>query len=384
MSSPSKKKGSARPFSLLVKPASADCNLRCDYCFYLEKMSLYPESRKHRMDHETLERLIAGYMRTRQPVYSFAWQGGEPTLMGLDFFRSVTSLQERYGRPGSTVFNGLQTNGVEIGDDFAEHLGAYRFLTGVSIDGPPELHNVYRKGAEGRGSYDRVIRGIESLQRRGAGVNGLVLVSRANAGSPEKVYRHLKELGLYHHQYIPCVEYDEQGNPLPWTIGGEEWGEFLIRLFDEWSRGDIGKVSIRRFEAITAAVKGMDPGMCTMGRNCTLYFVVEHSGDVYPCDFFVERELELGNIWDSSWEDLKKSKLYRQFGRRKNEWDPACASCPYLPLCAGDCLKHRPGSGIAPQAPAAGKSGRRSVLCAGWFTFFQKTLPNFHKIAQNI
>lgn len=375
MSSPSKKKSSVRPFSLLVKPASADCNLRCDYCFYLEKAFLYPDNGAHRMEPETLERLIAGYMRTRQPVYSFAWQGGEPTLMGLDFFKSVTSLQERYGRPGSTVFNGLQTNGVQIDDDFAAHLGAYRFLTGVSIDGPPELHNVYRKGADGRGSYDRVIRGLETLRRHGAEINGLVLVSRANVGLPEKVYRHLKELGLYHHQYIPCVEYDEQGNPLPWTINGEEWGEFLLRLFHEWSGGDIGKVSIRRFEAIAAAVKGMAPGMCTMGRNCAQYFVVEHNGDVYPCDFFVERELELGNIRDSSWEELKKSKLYRQFGRRKNEWDPACSSCPYLSLCAGDCLKHRGGFGT---------SGTRSVLCAGWFTFFQKTLPNFHKIAQNI
>jgi uncharacterized protein len=356
--------------------------LRCDYCFYLEKSAVYPEAETPRMETETLDALISGYMRTRQPVYSFAWQGGEPTLMGLDFFKSVTSFQERYGKAGSTVFNGLQTNGVRIDDDFAAHLAAYHFLTGVSIDGPPEVHNIYRKGRDGRGSYDRVIRGLETLERHDAAVNGLVLVSKANVGCPEKVYRHLKELELFHHQYIPCVEYDEKGEPLPWTISGEEWGDFLIRLFEEWSRGDIGKVSIRRFEAIAAAVKGMDPGMCTMGRNCAQYFVVEHNGDVYPCDFFVEPQLKVGNIGKDSWEELKKSKRYRQFGRKKSEWDPACSSCPYLFYCAGDCMKHRPGTG----APAAVSEGlrRRSVLCSGWSTFFQKTLPNFHKIAQNI
>jgi uncharacterized protein len=368
---PSDRGTSAKAFSLLVKPASADCNLRCDYCFYLEKAVLYPGSSRHRMTEDTLERLIQSYMATRQRVYAFGWQGGEPTLMGGDFFKRVTELQERYGRPGSRVSNGLQTNGTLITPSFARHLAEYRVLTGISIDGPEELHNRYRKRTDGSGSYRDVIRGLEVLLSGGAEVNALVLVSRANVDKPETVYRHLKELGLAYHQYIPCVETDGAGSLLPYAVTGEEWGKFLLGIFQEWRRWDMYTVSIRNFDALLQKLVHNQTAMCTMGKNCGDYFVVEHNGDVYPCDFFVEPELLVGNIHRNSWDEMRTSKVYRRFARMKCEWDAECADCEYLEFCGGDCPKHRPETGV-------------SRLCPGIKNFYHSTLETFKKIANNI
>ncbi|MCD6351935.1 MAG: radical SAM protein, partial [Armatimonadetes bacterium] len=212
------KRAVMKPFTLLIKPTSADCNLRCSYCFYLPKAALYPEQPRHRMSPEVAERMIASYLATDQPQYVFGWQGGEPTLMGLDFFRLVTELQMRYGKPGAGVSNGLQTNATLITDDFARHLARYNFLVGVSIDGPAELHDHWRKTAAGKGSHAAVLRGMEALRRQGAEFNALVLVNSVNVSHARDVYHYLRdELGLLFQQYIPCVEFDEHGQPLPWT-----------------------------------------------------------------------------------------------------------------------------------------------------------------------
>ena len=375
-----------RPFSLLIKPASADCNLRCSYCFYLEKHALYPETPVHRMSGDVLEDLVRSYMATSQPVYSFGWQGGEPTLMGTEFFRKVTELQRRYGRPGSKVANGLQTNGTLIDDELAEHLARFKFLVGVSIDGDKEIHDRYRTAVgAGGGSYDRVLAGIECLERHGVQFNGLVLVSRANIDAPERVYDHLKELGIRHHQYIPCVESAPDGSPLPWSIAGAEWGDFLVRLFDRWYPRDVPRVSIRNFDAVVNRLAGHPAALCSMGRSCSDYFVVEHNGDVYPCDFFVDPGRKLGNIRSDSLVDLRSSSTYRRFARRKSEWSSECGVCEYLSLCAGDCLKHRPGMGLptaSPAAEAAERGGTVSVLCEGWKRFYLMCLPRFEDIAE--
>ncbi|MBN1838163.1 MAG: radical SAM protein, partial [Spirochaetales bacterium] len=254
-----------RPFSLLVKPASADCNLRCTYCFYLPKAALYPAPR--RMSRETLERLIATYMATEQPQYVFGWQGGEPTLMGLEFFQEVVRLQSRYGKLGAVVANGLQTNATRISGQLAELLARYHFLVGVSIDGPEELHDASRRGPGGAGSFREVARGIELLQSHGVAFNALVAVSTVNVDRVEEVYRFLVERGILHHQYIPIVEFDGDGRPLPFTIGAEQWGRFLIRLFAAWYP-DRYRVSVRHFDAVLARLVDGTEAVCTMGLDC--------------------------------------------------------------------------------------------------------------------
>jgi len=365
-----------KPFSLLVKPASADCNLRCAYCFYLEKRRLYPDTVRHRMTDPVLETMIRTYLATDQPQYAFGWQGGEPTLMGLDFFRRVTDLQQRHGRAGAIVSNGLQTNGTLLTDDLAAHLGRFKFLVGVSLDGPAPVHNRYRITVDGRGSHADVMRGIGRLRRQGVEFNILTLVSRANVDRPREIYRYLCEQGFLFQQYIECVESDEAGEPMPYAVSGEEWGAFLCGIYDEWIRSDTRRVSIRLFDSIVQKMVEDTDNVCQMGRDCRQYLVVEHNGDVYPCDFFVEPALKLGNVRTGSWAEFLGSPLYRDFGLRKAAWNSECAVCEYLRFCAGDCPKNRPTRGREP--------GRLSRLCAGWKMFYRHTLEGFERLAEEI
>ncbi len=225
---------SIKPFSLLIKPASADCNLRCTYCFYLGKSALYPQNKTHRMSDSVLEQEIKSYLSTEQPVHTFSWQGGEPTLMGAHFFKRITELQKKHSRPGSKIVNALQTNATLITDALAAHLGYYRFLVGCSLDGPPELHNRHRRYLCGDSSHTAVLKGIETLSRHRVEFNILVLVSKANVHMAREVYRYLLEQNFLYHQYIPCVEFDNHGKSLPFSISAEEWGRFLCELFDSW------------------------------------------------------------------------------------------------------------------------------------------------------
>ncbi len=363
-------------FSLLVKPSSADCNVHCTYCFYLEKKELYPVSHPRRMSTEVLERMVAAYMRTAQPAYSFSWQGGEPTLMGQGFFRKVNEFQEKYGRRGATVGNSLQTNGILMSDELARHLGRYNFLVGISLDGPQDVHDQYRLTDGGRGTHRQVLRGIEVLERNRVEYNVLTLVSSANVHRAREVYRYLRdELNVKYHQYIPCVEFDAGGNVLPYAITGEQWGSFLLDIFDEWHGGDEERVSIRLFDSILTMLVDGYANTCVMGRNCRRYFVVEHNGDVYPCDFFVESKRLLGNVMRDPFEDMWNSRAFRDFGRAKRHWNQACAGCPYLTLCGGDCQKMRYTT--SSEDPAA-----LSWLCEGWKAFYGSTLPEFERLTQ--
>lgn len=362
-----------KPFSLLVKPASADCNLRCEYCFYLDRSKLYPETRSHRMSDEVLKRMVSTYMRTWQPQYAFGWQGGEPTIMGVDFFRRVVELQMKYGREGSSVANGLQTNGTLIDDEFAAHLAKYSFLVGISLDGPQELHDHYRRTADSRGSHADVLRGVECLKRNGVEYNVLTLVNSINVNHGKTVYQYLCDMGILYHQYIPCVEFQDNGEPMPFSVSGPEWGEFLCQIFDEWAQGDTRRVSIRLFDSIVALLVDGTPNVCHMAPDCCQYFVVEHNGDVYPCDFFVDTNRRLGNIAEETWEQIQSSADYRSFGRDKSRYSDACRSCEYLRVCLGDCQKHRQPHPLG-----------QSRLCAGWKRFYQHAMPRFRQLADEI
>ena len=365
-----------QPFSLLIKPASADCNLHCDYCFYLEKCHLYPDSKRHRMTDDILEHLVKSYMATTQPTYTFAWQGGEPTLMGVEFFRKVTALQEKYGSRGEVVANGLQTNATLIDEELAAHLARYRFLLGCSLDGPEEIHDRYRLTTGRKPSHEKVMEGIGRLKRHGVEFNILVLVSQANVTKAAEVYHYLIRQGFLYHQYIPCVEFDDQGNLLPFAIDGKEWGQFLCNIFDEWNPRDTHRVSIRQFDAVLQKMVDGTANMCTIGRNCCQYFVVEYNGDIYPCDFFVDAPLKIGSVMDTTWKEALASKTYRDFGAWKTQWNAECRNCDCLNYCSGDCLKHRMYAGNPPR--------NLSSLCAGWQHFIRHTRRQFREIAENI
>lgn len=365
-----------KPFSLLIKPVSADCNLRCDYCFYLDHARLYPTERRHRMSDETLENMIASYMATDQPQYVFGWQGGEPTLMGVDFFRRVTDLQKKYARPGAVVANGLQTNATLIDDAMARHFAEYKFLVGVSLDGPDAMHDRFRRTGAGKPSHRRVREGIARLGRYGVEFNILVLVSAANVEHGREVYRYLSDNGFNYHQYIPCVEFDDQRRAQPFAITGEAWGRFLSGVFDEWAAESPRRVSVRLFDALLTYMVTGERIMCRLERNCCQYFVVEYNGDVYPCDFFVSGDLRLGNVVEDSWQALSAKPLYKRFGKRKLELPPVCLGCDFLEYCVGDCLKHR--------VRTEGGGAKLSWLCSGWKSFFAHSLGHLAELAEEV
>jgi uncharacterized protein len=358
-------------FSLLIKPSAADCNLRCAYCFYIGRLGA-TEARP-RMSDEILEKTIASYLATRQAAsYTFSWQGGEPGLLGLGFFKKVVALQTRYGRPGSIVCNGFQTNGTLLSDELAAFFAEYKFLCGVSLDGPAQLHDHYRRTLDGKATHAGVLQGIERLRRHGVDFNILALVNDRTVKQPRELYGYFKKRGFFHQQYVPCVEFDRDGGLLPYAITGRAWGAFLCEIFDCWIGEDTLRVSIRLFDSILEYLVSGKRNACTMATNCRQYFVVEYDGSVYPCDFFVRDELKLGNVKDTSWRDLLAAPVYQRFGLEKANWCDECRACPHLPLCHGDCPKFRP----------AGEAGRRkSVLCEGWLAFYAHALPRLQQLA---
>ena len=365
----------AKPFSLLIKPASADCNQNCVYCFYLNRADPYP-GRRRRMSAEVLERLVSSYLKTSQPRYTFVWQGGEPTLMGVDFFKEAVKLQRACAAPGSTVVNGLQTNATRIDDEFARFFAGNGFLLGVSLDGPARIHDRYRKYRNGAGSYADVMKGIDCLARNGVEFNILTLVSRANVKKGGEIYRFLCEKGFFYQQYIECVDFDEKGRLSPCSITAEEWGNFLCEVFDEWIKSDVHRVSIRFFDAVLAYLVEKRYTICSMGPACGQYVAVEFNGDVYPCDFFVREDLRIGNIEKNTWRELLESSVLTAFAARKSEGGDPCVPCRYRSLCFGDCPKNR----FRFNRPSDGPSW----LCQGWKTFYDHALPRFQIMAEEI
>jgi len=363
-------------FSLLIKPASADCNLRCEYCFYLDHSNLYPDVKVHRMTDKVLERMIESYYATPQPLYSFVWQGGEPLLMGESFFSLVTDLQMAYGRPGFNVSNSIQTNATLITDRFAKMFKACNFLTGVSLDGPADFHDAARTDRSGIGSHAQVIKGIETLRRNEAEFNILTLVSKYNINHPVVIYDYLvKDIGAKFLQFIECVELDENGGLPPYCISAGEWGEFLCRIFDRWYQSDTREISVRLFDTIIAKLVTGQDICCTSGRDCRQYFVVEYNGDVYPCDFHVLPELKLGNVLTHTWEEMAESQAYKDFGLRKSNVHDACQICPCFKFCAGDCPKNRVGHN-------SGDAAQLSYICEGLKMFYEHSLPKFEELAE--
>ncbi|NCO38623.1 MAG: anaerobic sulfatase maturase [Armatimonadetes bacterium CG_4_10_14_3_um_filter_66_18] len=331
------------PLSLLVKPAGADCNLNCTYCFYLPKQALYPDAKVRRMPLEVAEEMVRQYMPLGGASPSFGWQGGEPTLMGLDFFKRVVGWQQQYGVSGQTVGNGLQTNGLLLDEEWAKFLAEYNFLLGVSVDGPQDLHDHYRRNVAGGPSWERVMRVLDILRQHSVEFNILVLLNDRNVKEPRRVYDFLRQNDLNFVQFIPCVEQDPSTGLLaPYSVTPEEYGAFLCALFDEWYGDGQTRFYERMFDDTFMAYMGYEQPTCLFRKKCGNYVVVEHNGDVYACDFFVEPDWQLGNLTETPLQEIVRTPRALEFRDRKWKELPAdCEHCRFRWLCQGGCPKHR-------------------------------------------
>ncbi len=360
---------------VLTKPTGAICNLDCAYCFFLDKELLYPGS-QFRMSDELLERYIHQLIEShRSHNVTVAWQGGEPTLMGIDFFRRAIAYQDKHKKPGMTFENTMQTNGTLLNDEWCEFLSEHNFLIGLSIDGPRELHDAYRVDKRGKPTFDKVMHGLRLLQKYGVEYNVLTTVNRANGDYPLEVYRFLRDdVGTTWMQFIPVVErlneagvalYQEGTTVSDRSVKPEQLGNFLITVFDEWVHNDVGKVFVQTFEAATRNWLGLaSSGMCFFNPTCGHGPALEHNGDLYSCDHFVEPDYLLGNIHQEHMLDLVGSEQQRKFGRDKLDKLPRyCRECEVRFACHGECPKNR--FVLTPD----GEPGL-NYLCAGYKAFF--------------
>lgn len=360
-----------RAYHAIVKPVGAICNIDCTYCYYLHKKELLGSESKFRISDEILETHIRQYIegQDREEVV-FTWQGGEPTLLGLEFFQKVIELEEKYKKPNQRIENDLQTNGTLLNDDWGSFLQQNKFLVGLSIDGPKELHDAYRIGKDGKPTFAKVFAAAQMLHRHGVPFNSLTVVNRINAKRPLDVYRFLKnEISPLQMQFIPCVEpkvfrnvapqnwdpatlpiFDTSaahpGNPdsvvTDWSVDPDDWGHFLCKVWDDWYHRDIGKVFVNLFEAAVAQWMGKEAQLCVYHEFCGKSVALEHDGSLYSCDHYVYPEYKLGNIMRTSSSRMVFSEEQKQFGFAKfNTLPPRCRNCNYLFACNGECPKNR-------------------------------------------
>ena len=384
----------AQPFSIIAKPTGAKCNLACDYCFFLKKERLYPGS-QFRMADDILESFISQYLESQpRGEVNFIWQGGEPTLMGLSFFMKALEFQRKYKRSDQTVMNSFQTNGILLDDDWGRFMADNHFLVGLSMDGPPVYHNLYRKSKNLEGSHSLVMRGLEILKKYQVDTNILTCISQANVKDPIGTYRYFRdELQIKYVQFIPIVEREniagnQKGRELSSrSISGNEFGAFLISLYDEWIHKDVGNIFVQLFESTIGRYLGYQPSICIFSETCGDCLALEHNGDLYSCDHFVEPSFLLGNIKGSNLKSLVTGSKELSFGQAKKDRLPLkCRQCDVLALCNGDCIKNR-------LLPDRKGDFPISHLCEGYRSFFRHSkvsmqmmasLIREHKPVQNI
>ncbi len=388
-----------RAFHVMTKPIGPICNLDCKYCFYLEKEKLFPSNENFRMSDEVLEAYIRGYIGSQDvPEISFAWQGGEPTLLGVKFFRRVVELQKKHAG-GKRIGNALQTNGTLLDDEWGRFLHGENFLVGLSIDGPAKLHNAYRVDKKGRATYDDVLRGLRVLKEHKVEFNTLTVVNRVNSRHPLEVYRFLRGIGSGFIQFIPLVERmadaealklgldlamppraDEEGlRRMPvtdWSVEPGQYGEFLCSIFDEWVRRDVGKTFVQIFDVTLGNWFGERGGLCVFSETCGTALAMEHNGDVYSCDHYVYPHYKLGNVLNESPGALASSEFQRQFGQAKAATLPRyCRECEVRHLCHGECPKHR-----FIRTPD-GEAGL-NYLCRAYKKFFNHSAPAMWRMVE--
>lgn len=372
------------PIYVMAKPIGALCNLDCHYCYYLEKGELY-KGFSPKMSDDILERYIKDYIECQPtPDVLFTWHGGETLLRGLDFFRKAIRLQQQYAR-GRNITNTIQTNGILLNDEWCRFFKENNFLVGISLDGPEHIHDRYRRDKSGRGTFQRVMKGVELLQKHGVEFNTLSVINDYSVKYPLEVYRFFKSIGSRYMQFSPIVErwgdrtdnlellppgnHFENIEMPPWCVSPEEYGDFYCVIFDEWVKQDVGQYFIQLFDSTLAGWVGEQPGVCIYAKTCGHASVMEHNGDVYSCDHFVFPEYKLGNIRTKTLTEMMLSPEQMKFGDNKRKNLPRqCRECEYLHLCNGECPKNRISKTIDGEE-------NLNYLCKGLYKFFTYTKP---------
>ena len=361
----------SRPYHLFTKPIGPVCNLRCDYCYYLEKRGLFPdEGSTFRMPDAILEEYIVQHIGTSpDAVIRFSWHGGEPTLLGLDYFRKIVELQRAHQPYERRILNGIQTNGTLLDEEWCRFLSAEGFAVGISLDGPQEVHDTHRRTRTGEPTHRLAMRGYELLRKHGIPCDVLCVVHGQNVDHAAGIYDFFERIEAPHITFLPLVERERDGSVTPRTVPAERFGDFLCTVFDEWVGRSIGKIRIQIVEEAAATALGQEHTLCIFKKQCGDVPVIEHNGDLFSCDHYVDREHRIGNIRETPLVDLIESVAQRAFGRAK--WDTLpryCRSCEHLALCNGGCPKDR-----FLQTPD-GEAGL-NYLCAGYKRFFNHCRP---------
>lgn len=389
---------SDQPFHVMTKPIGPICNLDCHYCYYLHKEELYPSGTKWKMPAETLKSYIRQYIENQPPntpEVTFAWQGGEPTLLGIDFFQRCVDLQQKYVRKGMQIANSIQTNGVLVDDDWCRFFLKNRFLVGLSLDGPREWHDVWRVDVKGEGSHSSVTAALRRLKKFAVEFNAMVVVNRTNAVDGGRMYRYLRDSGCRFMQFIPLVEkrgvgrHAEGEEPQSFTpfdraedavssrsVLPDQFGTFLCQVFDEWKQCDIGRVFVQIFDQALSAWLDVEPSLCVFRKRCGRALAMEHNGDVYSCDHFVDEDHLLGNLNVIPLDELINSGRQQAFGDAKFDTLPNyCQVCEVKKVCNGECPKNR-----FLQTPDGEKG--LNYLCAGYRKFFNHATPLLDRMAK--
>lgn len=386
-----------QPFNVMTKPAGPFCNIDCSYCYYTEKTGLYPDTAKFRMPDEVLERYTRAHVAAQAAAglneVTFYWQGGEPTVLGIDFFRRALAVQAAHRPGGMTIRNAMQTNGTLIDADWAAFLAANGFLVGLSLDGPKTLHDRYRRDRAGRPTHDAVLRGLGHLLDSGVETNILATVHSANVIKPKEVYRFLAGLGVPWLQFIPVVERsgasgrlsgppqidtDAAASVTRWSVSPAAYGKFLCDVFDLWHRRDVGRISVQHFDVMLGILLGGPASLCVFAEHCGGGLALEHNGDVYACDHYVYPEYRLGNLMRDDLGDLASAPAQRAFGAMKSGSLPRqCRECRFRRACHGGCPKHRFA------VTRDGEAGL-NYLCAAYRRFLAHAGPRLSEIAARV
>ncbi len=366
-------------FNMMFKPIGSVCNLNCNYCYYLDKAKMYSDNSVISLD--LIEKIIKEYIQINDnEQIVFDWHGGEPLLLGLDYFKKIVELQNRF-KANKQIFNTIQTNATLLNGDFAKFFKDNNFLVGISIDGPQDIHDRYRKDKGDNPTFVRVMNGIELLHRYNVDFNTLTTISKAGEGRGLEVYQFMKSIGSHFMQFMPVLEYvnpydnsivspDEKNSVLTsWSVNPLEYGKFMCDIFNYWVKHDVGNYFVNLFDSSLANYCGLNPGTCVYSETCGSNAVVEHNGDVYPCDHFVYPQYKIGNLNDSSLQEIMSSDKITRFGiDKRNSLPMKCLKCKYFTVCHGECPKHR-----------FGDSGLNS-LCEGLYYFYSHVEPYMLKM----
>jgi uncharacterized protein len=365
-----------QPFHIMCKPVCGTCNLDCRYCYYTMKpRELYPDTKKFLMTEEILADYTRQYLAAMPLRCEFGWQGGEPLMAGKDFYRKAVEFQKQFGAAGQVVTNGLQTNGTLLDEEWCDFFRASKFLVGVSLDGPAQVHDVNRRDKAGRPTWHRAWAGLELLSRKGVEFNVLVTLNSANAPHAGNIYRYFVNRGVQYLQFIHILERKPgTDEPTDFSCRPEQLGRWMLDVFEQWAARDVGRVSVRFIDDALHLLLYNRASTCVHSERCAAAYVLEWNGDLYACDHFVYKEWKVGNLREAPLADLVTSDRVEEFAALKTDLPVACRDCEFLSMCRGGCPKHHRPIGRDP--------GRTNHFCEGYKMFFRRALPELRRIAE--